>query len=106
MVTLYEIQYFAFDIVVWISYITYGLLMIGFLNTSPKYIDYLNYGVKIYVSLFLLWRFNMFQKVRFSELDRKIAFSAGMFLITTTAIDTIIRGYYSELKTLFYEKTS
>jgi cytochrome c biogenesis protein CcdA len=100
MASLYEIQYRAFDIIVWISYITYGLLMIGFLNTSPKYLEYLNYGVKIYVSLFLLWRFNMFQKVRFSELDRKIAFSAGMFLITTTAIDTIIRGYLNKLSNI------
>lgn len=96
MATLYEIQYHAFDTFIVITYLTYGLLMLGVLTSAPSYMEYLDYGVKIYVSLFLIWRFNMFQKVRFSELDRKIAFSAGMFLLATTAIDTFVKGYLND----------
>ena len=66
---------------------------IGISKTAPMYLDDFDYYVKIYISLFLLWRFNMFRKIEFNELDRKIAFSAGLFLFTSTAVYTILTGY-------------
>jgi len=40
----------------------------------------------------------MFQKIQFSELDRRIAFSAGMFLLTTTAATQITQDYLEEIR--------
>jgi len=52
----------------------------------------------LYISLFLIYRFNPFRRVKFTGLDAKIAFSAGVFLLGTTAIDGIIKNYLSALK--------
>ena len=74
------------DFVFYFSYFLYFLFVIGFANNAPEYLIPLNYYVQIYVSLFLIIRFNPLRNVEFTELDRKIAFSAGLFILTTTAI--------------------
>jgi len=48
--------------------------------------------------MFLIVRFNPFTRVRFNELDGKIAFSAGVFLLTTTAINSFLEMYLDKLK--------
>lgn len=90
---LYNIQSNLFNIFIVINYISYIALAIGFQFISPDKITQLDYYTKVYVSLFLLIRFNPFRKIEFNELDRKIAFSAGIFLITTTFINDIIQKY-------------
>lgn len=90
---LYHIQNRGFTLFIIINYISYIGLAIGVKIISPEYLNKLEYYVKIYVCLFLLYRFNPFTKIVFNELDRKIAFSAGLFLLTTTIINTIIEKY-------------
>lgn len=89
----YHVQNHAFTIFIIISYISYISLAIGIKIVSPDDLDMLDYYVKIYISLFLLYRFNPFNKIVFNELDRKIAFSAGVFLITTTVINELVQHY-------------
>jgi len=85
--TTYKIQDYGFNIFIIISYLVYILAVLGISAISPKYIDMLDFWVKIYISLFLLIRFNVFAgKVHFTELDRKISFSAGLFLLTTMGV--------------------
>jgi len=70
-------------------YITYTLLLISILGLSDKgkeYLEILDKYMKIYVSIFLIIRFNPFTKNEFNELDRKFAFTSGMFILTTSAI--------------------
>ena len=74
-----------------ISYILYFLIAFGLSTFAPEYLITLQYWTKIYISLFLIYRFNFFRKVEFIELDRKVAFSAGIFLLTTTIIDQLIK---------------
>jgi hypothetical protein len=83
----------AFTLIIIATYLIYFLSAIGISKTAPMYLDDFDYYVKIYISLFLLWRFNMFRKIEFNELDRKIAFSAGLFLFTSTAVYSILTGY-------------
>ena len=52
----------------------------------------------MYVSLFLLYRFNVFRKITFTDLDRKIAFSAGVFLFATTALNQTLTAYLDPIK--------
>jgi len=94
------VQNHAFTIFIIISYISYISLAIGIKIVSPDDLDKLDYFAKIYVSLFLLYRFNPFNKIVFNELDRKIAFSAGIFLITTTVINEIVQNYAKVLLNL------
>ena len=91
--TLYTAQSNLFNVFIIISYVSYIALAIGFEVISPSILDTLDYYVKIYICLFLLFRFNPFRKIEFNELDRKIAFSAGLFLLTTTLINVAMQKY-------------
>jgi hypothetical protein len=41
----------------------------------------------------------MFRTIKFTELDRKIAFSAGLFLFATTAINQYLTQYLIVIQT-------
>ena len=85
---LNDFQERIFDIFIYFSYFLILISFFGFSNTAPKFLESMDYYVRIYICLFLIWRFNPFRKAdTFTELDRKIAFSAGMFIITTTALN-------------------
>jgi hypothetical protein len=95
---LFVFQHFFFSIIVFTSHAFYLFAIIGFSIISPNYIAELQHWVKIYVALFLIWRFNFFRNVKFDELDKKIAFTAGMFLLTTTIVEKIVKYYLKEIK--------
>lgn len=97
--TLYSIQNNAFNYIIFISYFLYFIIALGLSNTAPKYLHTLEFWVKIYVSLFLIYRFNFFQKIKFSDLDRKVAFSAGLFLLSTTIFGQVLNNYLINAKT-------
>ena len=84
---LYHLQTRIFTTFIVLTYLSYIGIAIGVQILSPDSIDTLDYYTKIYVCLFLLYRFNPFRKIKFNELDRKIAFSAGLFILTTTVIN-------------------
>ena len=96
---LHNFQSRLFDLIVYITWTLYIIIALGISANAPEYLDDLQYCVKIYVSLFLIWRFNPFRKIKITNLDTKIAFSAGIFLLTTTAIEGILQNYLHELKT-------
>ena len=95
---IYKFQYNLFTIIIYITWALYISILLGLSVNAPQYLDDLQYYVKIYVSLFLIYRFNPLRRVNFTRLDAKIAFSAGLFLITTTAINTILKTYLSNVR--------
>jgi hypothetical protein len=101
-----EFQSKLFNLFIVLSYICLLSYALGLSNDAKVYIEELDYYVKIYISLFLLWRFNMFRKIKFTELDRKIAFSAGVFLFATTAINQILMNYLASIKKTITETTT
>ena len=88
----------AYDILVYITWFLYVVIALGLSANAPQYLDDMQYYIKMYVSLFLIYRFNPFRRVTFTGLDAKIAFSAGLFLLATTAINTALQKYITELK--------
>jgi hypothetical protein len=99
---LYDFQNRAFTLFIIISYILYGISIIGLSRNAPTYIQTLDSYVKIYICLFLIYRFNPLRnKIEFTELDRKIVFSAGLFILTTTAINKIALNYLDDIKSKF-----
>jgi hypothetical protein len=52
-------------------------------------------------SLFLIYRFNSYRKnkIQFTDLDRKICFSAGVYIFTFSFID-VIQTYVERLRKL------
>ena len=87
-----------FNIIIYLTWILYIAILFGLSSKAPQYLDDLQYYVKMYVSLFLIYRFNPFRRVKFTGLDAKVAFSAGVFLLTTTTINSILQNYLSIIK--------
>jgi hypothetical protein len=98
---LYILQNRSFDIVILISWILYILIALNISVHAPDYLDDLEFYIKIYISLFLLYRFMPFRKIKFTDLDRKIAFNAGIFIFTATAIGSILQNYLKQVHDLF-----
>ena len=86
-----SVQEHFFDITINITYILIVITALGLSQTAPKYLETLDYYVKIYVCLFLVWRFNPFRHINtFTRLDKKIAFSSGFFILTTTFLNDLL----------------
>jgi hypothetical protein len=101
--SLYKIQDLGYDFFVVITYFCYILFALGIFANAPQYLNSLDYYVKIYISLFLLWRFHPYQKIQFTELDRKISFTAGIFLLTTSALNQILIKYLDNAKNVIHK---
>jgi hypothetical protein len=85
------IQDKLFNIFIVFSYVIIFISFFGFSDSAPKYLENVDYYFRIYICLFLIWRFNPFRKIyKFTDLDRKIAFSAGLFILTTTALNNYV----------------
>ena len=80
-----------FTAVLLISYLLIFVSFFGLSNSAPEYLATLDYYIRVYTCLFLIWRFNPFRTLdKFTELDRKITFSAGLFILTTTALNNYV----------------
>ena len=95
---LYIYQTRIFDIIIIISWILYLFIALRLSVKAPDYLDDLEYYIKIYVSLFLLYRFMPFRRIKFTDFDRKVAFNAGIFLFSATTINSILLRYIKEIK--------
>lgn len=91
--SIHEFQEKMFMFVIILSWLLYIAVAFGLWNKAPLYLNDLQYYTKIYVSSFLLLRFNPFRNIEFTDLDRSIAFSAGIFLLGTTVINTFLEKY-------------
>ena len=81
----------VFDFFIYMTYLLIILSSLGLSVSAPKYLQSLDYYVRIYICIFLIWRFNPLRShYEFTNLDRKIAFSAGAFILTTTALNQYV----------------
>jgi hypothetical protein len=88
---LNNIQLIVFKIVVFFSYFLLITSSLGLSENALIYLNNLSYYVKIYVCLFLIWRFNPLKThYEFTDLDREIAFTAGVFILSTTALQKYV----------------
>ena len=99
---LHKWQERLFNIFIYISYLLIVVSSLGLSQSAPKYLQSLDYYVRIYICLFLMWRFNPLRThYEFTDLDRKIAFSAGLFILTTTAFNQYLDDIKNKVKTYF-----
>jgi len=93
-----KIYQFHNNAINWITYTTYLLyiaIALGLSTSAPEYLGTLTYWTKLYVSLFLIIRFNPFTRVKMTPLDAKIAFNAGVFLLISTAFNNLLMQIFS-----------
>jgi hypothetical protein len=96
-----------FDLIINIAFILLILTLFGVSETAPEYLSYLDYYVRIYICLFLIWRFNPLRdKILFTDLDAKISFNAGLFILTSTALNEYLTLFetttVAKIKQLFF----
>ena len=77
-----------FKYMLYTSYILFAIAFTGVYRIDPSYLTTLNELIKYYVCIFLLVQFNPYSEINCedSEFNRKIVFSAGIFLLLTTGI--------------------
>jgi hypothetical protein len=80
-----------FRVVIYSTYVLIFVIFIGFKKNASKILDFINYYLKIYICLFLIWRFNPLRKVKeITRLDRLIIFNSGVIVLTTTALNSYL----------------
>lgn len=80
-----------------LSYVLYFLAILGISSLAPKYLSNLRIILKIYIALLLIYFYNpiTYKEKKFTDFDRQLAFSAGIFLLLST---TLVDGIEEYLK--------
>jgi len=88
---IYNFELRFLDYFNFITKVTIILFFIGFFQTKPFLIIEFTFATKIFLALFLIYRFNDYRKskIHFTELDRKICYSAGIYIIIVSFVDLI-----------------
>lgn len=104
MIKKEQLLFFYWRIVQLFSYLCYiisALYVVGFIKNdfTKEYLNYIDNVTKIIVSLFLMWKFNMFRKnIHISNLDQSIVFHCALFLLLTTWMKQILIYYTNTIK--------
>lgn len=81
------------------------LFLIGFFQERPSIIIQINSIVKFILGLYLIYRFNRYRKfkVEFTELDRKICYSVGLYIVLLSLGEYILQlSYAIRSRTIIY----
>ena len=96
---------YVYEYMLYASYILYAIAFTGIYNIDPNYLTMLNSFIVYYVCLFLLIKFNPYIEIssddydcKTQEFNRKIAFSAGIYLLLTTSITKYVLYYLQNKK--------
>lgn len=83
---------------VYLIYILYTVTLLGVWNEAPHYLNAVEYFFQLFVGGLLVWLNNPFTKHKYRPIDKKIAFSAGIFLLTTTTLSSFIKRLQDPLQ--------
>jgi hypothetical protein len=77
-------------------HISYALIFIGLIQYKIELINYIHYGIQIFICLFLIARFHPFREHSLSKLDVNIIFSSAIILLTNIGITGLFIQYFSD----------
>ena len=86
---LYNFQYKFLTYFSYLVKISLVLYIVGAFSTKSMIMLQINFFVKLFLGVFLVYRFSSrrIHKVQFTDLDRKIAYSAGLYIIVISFSD-------------------
>ncbi len=87
----------CFDYAIILSYLLYIAFMFSLFASAPEYLHDINKILRIYISLFLIWRFNPWATIEITSLDIKIIFTAALYLLST-AVTEILFVHVTKIK--------
>jgi len=104
---LYNYELFFLFVISWITRLTALLFIVGFFQTKPRGIIEFIFFSKICLALFLIYRFNNYRtdKIVFTELDRKICYSSGIYIILISFMD-YYNSYITYIRKIILPYTS
>ena len=104
---LYNYELIYLIIISWITRLTLFLFIVGFFQTKPQGIIELIFFNKICLALFLIYRFNNYRtnKIIFTELDRKVCYSSGIYIIIISFMD-YYNSYINNMRELIIPYTN
>lgn len=73
------------------SYLLYGLVSLGLWSSGSYVITTLDFALTMYISIFLIYSFNPYNRNQVSEFGRGIAFSAGILLLLTKVLTRLTK---------------
>lgn len=87
-----------------VSYILYFFAIWGIGSLLPQYLSYLRTFLKIYVALLLIYFYNpiTYKEKKFTNFDRKLVFSSGIFLLLSTTLLSGIEEYIKQKSKSFF----
>ena len=93
-ISFYFIHYFGI-----LTKVITVLFIIGYFANKPSIFLSINFVVKVCISLFLIYRFNKYRKNKliFTELDRKVCYSAGIYILFVSFLD-VIQNYTDKIR--------
>tara|TARA_B100001057_G_scaffold459228_1_gene509208 strand:- start:404 stop:775 length:372 start_codon:yes stop_codon:yes gene_type:complete len=98
----------TYKYILYISYILFGFAFTGVVTINPAYLATLENILKYYVSFFLILRFNPFfnkpAKSNREKFDRYISYSAGVFLLLSTALTSAAEIYFKKINHWIHRK--
>ena len=75
----------------YLFYILYVITLFGLWKESPQYLKTLEYGLQLLIGVILIVLNNPFSKHTYTKTDKKIAFSAGIFIITASSLTKFLQ---------------
>lgn len=81
------------------------LAIFGLSKTAPIYLKYLKTFLQIYIGLLLVYLYNPFifnKNKKFTDIDRKIIFTSGSFLLFSSALISYIENFVDIYKIIPY----
>jgi hypothetical protein len=97
----------TYTYIFYITYIIYFVAFTGIFAFEPSYLQLFNDVIKYYIGIFLILRYNPFISVeKLTDFDRDIVFSAGIFVLLTTAFVNIAQRYIERNVKKIISKTS
>ena len=85
------------------TYVIYAIyigIAFGINKNAETYLISLSNFVKIYISCFLIYKFNPLSKAQFTEFDREAAYKAGVLLFFNTIIAETLIAFLRRFKTV------
>jgi hypothetical protein len=83
----------AYKYLSYISYVLYIITFLGLWNSAPDYLEIFQTYLKFLISIVLIYYFNPFVTYRYNNVHKDIAFTAGIFLITSISFDVLINNF-------------
>ena len=103
MASLYKYNNYFFNVYIFVVWVLIILSLLGIYSNAPKYLSSITYYIRFYILLLLLLKFNPFytpiKYKQFTELDRKLIFTACLIILTTdTTIINNIGSFFGITK--------